>query len=91
MKKKNVEIGGIYIAKVSGVLAKVRITGESRFGGWQAHNMDTHREVRIKSAQRLRTRRLDKPAESTESAIESVTGRRPLPDLPPAATGTAPS
>jgi len=54
MKKANVEIGKTYQAKVSGKLAKVRITGESRFGGWDGINVTTNKKVRIKSAQRLR-------------------------------------
>ena len=33
MKKNEVQVGANYIAKVSGKLAEVRITGESRFGG----------------------------------------------------------
>ena len=72
MKKKDIQIGGVYLAKVSGKLAQVRITGESRFGGWDAINCDTKRDVRIKSAQRLRSRRLDKPAEPTEPAVETA-------------------
>ena len=36
VKKADVKIGAVYLAKVSGKLAKVRITGESRFGGWDA-------------------------------------------------------
>ena len=32
----------------------VRITGESRYGGWDAANERTRKTVRIKSAQRLR-------------------------------------
>jgi len=54
MKKKDVEIGGIYAAKVSGKLARVRIERENPYGGWDAVNVDTGRHVRIKSAQRLR-------------------------------------
>jgi Mg-chelatase subunit ChlI len=54
MKKDQVQIGGTFVAKVSGKLAKVRIDAESRFGGWDATNVDTGRKVRIKSAQRLR-------------------------------------
>ncbi len=54
MKKEQVHIGGTYVAKVSGQLAEVRIDAESRFGGWDATNVSTHRKVRIKSAQRLR-------------------------------------
>lgn len=54
MKKEQVQIGGTYVAKVSGQLAQVRIDAESRFGGWDATNVSTRRKVRIKSAQRLR-------------------------------------
>jgi hypothetical protein len=54
MKKAEVQIGNTYIAKVSGVLAKVRITGESPHGGWNGRNLATGREVRIRSAARLR-------------------------------------
>ncbi len=54
MKRQDVQIGSIYIAKVSGVLAKVRITGESPYGGWRGLNLATGREVRIRSAARLR-------------------------------------
>ncbi|GJQ27323.1 MAG: hypothetical protein HBSAPP02_23550 [Phycisphaerae bacterium] len=54
MKKQQVQLGGTYVAKVSGKLARVRIDAESRFGGWDATNVDTGRSVRIKSAQRLR-------------------------------------
>jgi len=56
MKKKDIEIGGKYIAKVSGKLAVVRIDSESVHGGWNATNVKTKRAVRIRSAQRLRCR-----------------------------------
>lgn len=54
MKKADIQVGSTYIAKVSGVLAKVRITGESPHGGWRGTNLATGREVRIRSAARLR-------------------------------------
>ena len=54
MKKSEIEVGTTYIAKVIGVLAKVRITGESPYGGWRGKNLATGREVRIRSAARLR-------------------------------------
>jgi hypothetical protein len=54
MKKCEVEIGTTYVVKVSGVLAKVRITGESPYGGWRGKNLATGREIRIRSAARLR-------------------------------------
>jgi len=54
MKKANVEIGNIYIVKVSGKLAKVKLTSVSIYGGWVGTNLTTGREVRIKTAARLR-------------------------------------
>jgi hypothetical protein len=54
MKKSEVQIGATYVAKVSGKLAHVRIVSESQYGGWNAVNTLTKREVRIKSAARLR-------------------------------------
>ncbi len=56
MKKNDVEIGGLYIAKVSGHLVQVRIDDASPYGGWHATSIATGRAVRIKSAQRLRAR-----------------------------------
>ena len=56
MKKRDVVIGAVYEAKVSGKLCPVRIRRESPYGGWDATNMSTGRDVRIKSAQRLRRR-----------------------------------
>lgn len=53
MFKKDVQIGGIYIAKVSGQRQKVRIICGSEYGGWQATNLATGREVRIRTAGRL--------------------------------------
>jgi len=54
MKKRDVQVGRTYLAKVSGRLAPVRITRESPYGGWDAVNTKTGRSVRIRSAQRLR-------------------------------------
>jgi hypothetical protein len=54
MKKQDVQIGSIYIVKVSGVLAKVRIDGESPYGGWNGTNLATGRQIRIRGAGRLR-------------------------------------
>jgi hypothetical protein len=54
MKKHEVHIGGIYVAKVSGTLTRVRINQESRYGGWEGTNLATGRPVRILSAARLR-------------------------------------
>jgi len=54
MKKNEIEIGGTYMAKVSGKVSPVLICSESQYGGWEATNLSTNRSVRIKSAQRLR-------------------------------------
>lgn len=54
MKKAEVEIGAVYIAKVSGKLARVQIIGITAYGGWYGLNLDTGRDVLIRGAQRLR-------------------------------------
>lgn len=59
MRKKDVVIGHIYTAKVSGAVVRVRIVGESSLGGWDAVNQATGRKIRIKSAQRLRSHVLE--------------------------------
>lgn len=63
MKKAEVEVGGVYMAKVSGVLTLVRIDAETSGGGlrarrtwWRATNLKTKREITIRSAARLRAR-----------------------------------
>lgn len=56
MKKAEIEIGGVYVAKVSERLTKVRINSVSAFGGWNATNLKTGRAVRIRSAARLRAK-----------------------------------
>lgn len=56
MKKSDVEIGATYTAKISGTVVPVKILGVHNFGGWLARNTKTGRSVRIKSAQKLRSR-----------------------------------
>lgn len=56
MKKDEVQIGATYLVRVTGKLAPVRIVCEHPHRGWNGVNVDTKREVRIKSAQRLRKR-----------------------------------
>jgi hypothetical protein len=56
MKKNEVQIGATYQVSVTGKLASVKIVRENPHGGWNGVNVDTKREVRIKSAQRLRKR-----------------------------------
>ena len=56
MRKHEIEVGGIYRAKVSGRLVSVRISATHSSGGWVATNLYTGRMVRIKTAARLRER-----------------------------------
>ncbi len=72
MRKRNVRIGTTYIVKVSGKLTRVRITGESPHGGWSGTNLATGREIRIRTAARLRSEA--KPA--PEGRIEQVRDAR---------------
>lgn len=56
MKRSEVEIGGIYWAKVSGNRVKVRIDVERPGAsphGWDATNLSSGRKVYIKTAARL--------------------------------------
>ena len=55
MQKHNVKIGTTYIVKVSGRLAKVRLTRQYDRGGWYGTNLVTGREIRIRTAARLRS------------------------------------
>ena len=54
MKKADVKVGGTYAAKVTGKVVPVRIDAESAHGGWTGTNQATGKQVRIKSARRLR-------------------------------------
>jgi hypothetical protein len=54
VKKSEVRIGGVYVAKVSDRLVEVRIEGFSPYGGWVATNTETERTIHVRSAQRLR-------------------------------------
>ena len=54
MQKSEIIIGGVYVAKVSGKLVPVRIVQASPYGGWAGVNIATGREVRVKTAARLR-------------------------------------
>ena len=63
MKASQIVIGKVYIVKVSGDLVRVRITssrfiaswnGQTKASGWLGTNLATGREIKIKSAQRIR-------------------------------------
>jgi hypothetical protein len=54
MHKSDIKLGSHYTAKVSGHIAIVQVQSESPYGGWNAVNIHTKRDVRIRSAARLR-------------------------------------
>ena len=56
MTKSEVEIGGEYKAKVSGIVTTIRIVGVSPYGGWDAVGCHTGCKVRVKTAARLRVK-----------------------------------
>ncbi len=87
MKKNEVKVGGVYVAKVSDKFVQVRLDAENPRGGWDATNLATKKMVRIKSAQRLRgpgsaKAKGAKPEASTAAAVE------PTPDAANLAVAT---
>lgn len=61
MDKHEVEIGGVYVVRESGMIINVRIDaklppGGWPSGGWIGTNMSTRRSIHIRSAARLRRR-----------------------------------
>ncbi len=66
MQKQNVKVGSTYIVKVSGTLAKVRLTREDPRGGWHGTNLATGRDIRIRTAARLRAEAKPAGPEHTE-------------------------
>ena len=56
MKKRDVTLGQVYAVKVSGRIQPVRLVAVSPYGGWVGRNEKTGREIRIRSAAKLRAR-----------------------------------
>lgn len=73
MLKKDVQIGGIYIVKVSGNLVRVKILDESNYGGWYGINLETDRKVWIKTSVRLR-RTYDEPRPNIDVVCGTCNG-----------------
>ncbi len=74
MKKDEVKVGGMYVAKVSDKLVTVRIDSTHSKGGWNATNTATGKRIRIKSARRLRgvaggRRKKTETREAAEAAV----------------------
>jgi hypothetical protein len=81
MKKQDVVLGQVYAVKVSGRIQPVRVIAESRYGGWVGRNEQTGREIRIRSAAKLRAR-LEKNGESWRLARNHQAPQAPEVDHP---------
>ncbi len=72
MKKSEVKVGGMYVAKVSDRLVTVRIDSAHSKGGWNATNTATGMHIRIKSARRLRGAAKKKTKAETREVAEAA-------------------
>lgn len=81
MKKNEVQIGGVYSAKVSDRVVHVRIDAENRSGGWDATNLATNKKVRIKTVQRLREK-ISGPVGEAATPNEPEATAAHVPDAP---------
>lgn len=70
MKKSDVQIGQVYLVKVSNQLVPVRIDKAHDSVGWVGTNSKTGKSVRIKSAQRLRRHLAEPKAQLAARAVE---------------------
>lgn len=54
MKKNGIQLGKVYACKVTNSVVPVRLDRENPHGGWDGTNLKTNKQVRVKTAQRLR-------------------------------------
>jgi hypothetical protein len=88
MKKNEVQIGSVYMAKVTNKVVQVRIVAESRYGGWDATNLESGKKVRIQSAQRLRSAVGSDTATTTAKKTKGGRKAKAAADPQPAQTST---
>ena len=84
MQKSDVKVGMTYWANVAGDRVPVRIESESPHGGWIGRSIKTGREVRIKTAARLKSE--CEPEKVAEVSATTRPNRRSR-KKPPATTG----
>ena len=82
MKKNEVKVGGMYVAKVSDRIVTVRIDSTHSKGGWNATNTRTGKRIRIKSAQRLRGEAKNTPKADAPKAAEAAAAKDERPEAP---------
>jgi hypothetical protein len=54
MQKKDIIVGGKYLAKVSGKIVVVKVISEATLGGYNVVNLTTGRTLRVRIGARLR-------------------------------------
>lgn len=91
MKVSEVQIGKTYTARITDRVVPVRLEAEHPSGGWRATNLATNKQVRIKSATKLReevqrSNASEEPAASAEQKDES----NPKPSKRNSAPGSKP-
>lgn len=87
MKRSEVALGHMYLAKVSDRVVPVRLDGEHPKRGWLATNQVTGKLVHIQSAQRLRSE-----VRRGSDAVEPAPATQPAPPPPePSATPDEPA
>lgn len=81
MKKNEVKVGGLYIARIGQNLTVVRLDSATT-RGWQATNLRTNKQVSIKSAQKLRREATDCDVERARRgwAAQPIAPTHPLPE-----------
>lgn len=84
-EKRDVQIGSTCIAKVSGVLARLRITRESPYGGRYCTNPATGREVRIRGLAACASPQASNRKETTMTAFAISTFNNIAPFVRPEA------
>ncbi len=83
MKKSEVKIGGVYIAKVTNKLVQVRIDAVSKYGGWDGTNLASKKSIRVRSATRLRSEvGACAPPKNTKSTQHDKPSAKAIPEAP---------
>lgn len=75
MKKNEIVIGNTYTAKVSNKSVQVKILRESTHGGWDVMNLNTNREIRIKTGGRLTPSLVEKQVACTDMYITLINNK----------------
>ena len=78
MKTKDVKIGGVYKANVSGKLCDVRLDSEHPGSGWNATNLATGKKIHIRSVRRLQREVKSTTAKATKTTKTEAANQPPV-------------